>query len=592
MSDRVLGAGLNLPGTRGFHGSDEPRRQAGSVSVAQTLTGAQLRSADQPMVRRARGNRVQRNPAPLIAPPQKRGGGSGRNHGRRDDLSKLQEALAQLHRALSAFAELALPGGGAADFSRPSTDAGQPLRRLFPSQYANGKSAPSGADRPSARAISNAISSSTGDRDNKAGASDLFWLWGQFLDHDIDLSHTGEESMTVPVPPGDPAFDPDGKGDVSYDIHRSRSKPNLLGVDQQINSVTALIDASNVYGSTEEQTGTLRSFEGGRLKTDANGYLPTNDRGFFVAGDERVNENIALTSMHTLFLREHNRMADGIRELHPNWSDERIFQETRRWVTAQIQAITVNEFLPVLFGGDGIGDYRGPRHVDAQVSNAFAAAAYRFGHSMVSDSIERRNADGTLVGGEALALSDAFFRPDTFRETGPDAILRGLAGNVAQAMDPEIVDSLRNLVLEGPTAAPFDLAALNIARGRDHGLPTLNDARRALGMPAITSFDDPAFREGVGARMAQVYDSPEDIDLWIGLLAETPADDGLVGPTQRAILMDQFVRLRSGDRNWYENTFSRRQIAALNSNTLADVIRRNSNADGIQNRAMLAPGYV
>ena len=511
-----------------------------------------------------------------------RAGGRGR-------FGDLHKILTDLQRILNAIVELNLPGGGAADFRRPSTDAGQPLRRLFPSNYDDVRSAPPGSDRPGAREISNVVSADTGDKANKAGASDLFWLWGQFMDHDIDLSLTGDETISIPVPKGDPSFDPDGEGDVTLQLHRSESKKNLLGAEQQINAITALIDASNVYGSTQEVTDSLRSFEGGRLKTSEGDYLPKDTAGFYLAGDIRVNENIALTSMHTLFMREHNRIADFLTEHYPRWSDDRVFEEARRWVTAQLQAITVNEFLPILLGEDGLGRYRGPRRVDAQVSNSFAAAAYRFGHSMVSDTVERVGADGSS---DPVALKDAFFNPRGFAETGPDAILRGMAGNVAQAMDPEIVDSLRNFVLEGPTSGNLDLAALNIARGRDHGLPTLNDARRALGMHAITSFDDPAFRDGTGARLVQVYDSPEDIDLWIGLLAEAPEGDGLVGPTQHAILADQFTRLRDGDRNWYQNTFTRWQTVALNNNTLADVIRRNSDVDDIQDRAMIVPGVA
>ena len=502
-------------------------------------------------------------------------------------LSQLSTLLDQLVRLLNGMVETRLPGGGAADSSRPTTAAGQPLRRLFPSGYADGRSAPAGQDRPGAREISNAVVASTGDKENKAGATDLFWVWGQFLDHDLDLTKSGNGAFDIPVPEGDPSFDAQGSGDRTLHFTRSQGTDNALGARQQVNDITALIDASNVYGSDPAKTAELRSFEGGRMIVSEGDYMPMGTRGFFEAGDERANENIGLTAMHTLFVREHNRVADVLAADNPGMSDEQIFTEARRWVTAQLQAVTMNEFLPVLLGPQAGGAYGGHQEgLDAQISNAFSGAAFRFGHTMVSDDLTLRDAGGNET---SVALRDVFFRPDTFAAVGPDAIFRGLSSNVAQAVDPEIVDSLRSFVMEGPTSPRLDLAALNIQRGRDHGLPSLNDARAGLGMPPVTSFDDPAFREGVGARLAQVYDNPDQIDLWVGLLAEAPQGEGLVGPTQQAILADQFNRLRAGDPDWYENTFTPEQIAQLNNNRLSDIIERNTGVTDMQEYALLSP---
>jgi len=500
--------------------------------------------------------------------------------GREQALSQLQGLLQNLRDALNGIAELLLPGGGAADSSRATTDPGQPLRRLLPSAYGDDKDAPSGADRPGARAISNAVSADTGDKGNKADASDMFWLWGQFLDHDIDLSTTTDSVMDIPVPDDDTTFEPGGE----LESKRSKSRDNVFGVPQQINDITALIDGSNIYGSDAEKTESLREGQGGRLRIQDDGTLPADERGFFEAGDIRVNENIGLTSMHTLFAREHNRVADRLASENPTWTDDRIFDAARTRVTAQLQSITVNEFLPVLLGGEGLGAYSGPAAgLDAQVSNSFAAAAYRFGHSMVSDEISLVDADGAQT---SVPLKDAFFNPPKFDEVGIDSILRGLSSNEAQAMDTEIVDSLRNFVLDSPFSPRLDLAALNIQRGRDHGLPTLNDARRAFGLPAITSFDDPALRDGAGARLASVYDSPEDIDLWVGLLSEKPTGDGLVGPTQETILRDQFTRLRDGDPDWYAHALSAPDVADIEATSLADIIERNTDVDLKSDTAM------
>ena len=203
----------------------------------------------------------------------------------------------------------------------------------------------------------------------------------------------------------------------------------------------------------------------------------------------------------------------------------------------------------------------------------------------MSDQITPIGADGKPD--ESIALKDAFFNPAQFSETGMDAILRGLASNEAQAMDTEIVDSLRNFVLDGPFSPRLDLAALNIQRGRDHGLPTLNEAREAFGMPPITSFDDPAFRDGAGARLASVYESPDQIDMWVGLMAEKPTGDGLVGPTQEAILRDQFTRLRDGDPNWYANALPASTVGEIENTTLSDIIARNTDVAGLDDTAMI-----
>ena len=134
----------------------------------------------------------------------------------------------------------------------------------------------------------------------------------------------------------------------------------------------------------------------------------------------------------------------------------------------------------------------------------------------------------------------------------------------------------------------LDLASLNIQRGRDHGLPGYNDARTQMGLPRIESFDDPIWKDGVGERLAEVYDSPDDVDLWIAGLAEKPVGDAMMGETNTKILTDQFTALRDGDRFWYENQFSGEQLEQLNSTSLADIIKRNSDVQNLQDQVMVA----
>ncbi len=235
------------------------------------------------------------------------------------------------------------------------------LRRVVGPEYSDGVSALAGENRPSARAVSNGVSSQDGSIPNTLGASDFLWQWGQFLDHDIDLTDGTDpaESANIQVPSGDPFFDPDDTGDQVIEFNRSiysqSSGTSMDNPRQQLNEISAWIDASNVYGSDEERANALRTNDGtGKLKTSEGNLLPFNTDGLpnagggsptlFLAGDVRANEQVGLTAMHTLFVREHNRLAEEYAERHPKWDGERIYQKARQIVGVQMQVITYKEF--------------------------------------------------------------------------------------------------------------------------------------------------------------------------------------------------------------------------------------------------------
>jgi hypothetical protein len=367
---------------------------------------------------------------------------------------------------------------------------------------------------------------------------------------------------------------------------------SLEGADQRIevNHITAFIDGSNIYGSDKEKADKLRSFEGGKLLMGETNLLPTEENGQYFSGDIRANEHVGLTAMHTIWAREHNNVTDKLAQQHPEWNDETLYQEAREWVVAEMQAVTYNEFLPALLGGNGVGKYKGyDSSVNPQVSNTFATAAYRLGHTMLSPTLLRLDAEGNEIEAGHLQLRDAFFQPQHIAEEGIDSILRGLATQTAQAVDPMLVDDVRNFLFGAPGAGGFDLASLNLQRGRDHGLAGYNDVREGLGLSRIENFDDPIFQNGFGEKLKLIYDSPDDMDLWIAGLAENHQGDSLVGSTFTDILSDQFSRLRAGDRFWYENQFSATDVKALNSIKLSDIIERNSDIKMIQDNVFIAP---
>ncbi len=463
------------------------------------------------------------------------------------------------------------------------------LMRMCPDHYGNGKSKPSRFNGPSPRAISNTLADQESPLPNARGLTNMVWQWGQFVDHDLDLTETKIplEPMPIPVPAGDLYFDPYGTGQATISFFRSEYAPRSgwSSPRQQMNRITAWIDASNVYGSSEEVVNRLRMFSGGRLLcSEGTGgqFLPRDEDGFFLAGDVRANEQICLTSMHTLFMREHNRIAEQIQTRFPRLDDEQIFQLARRRVIAHVQAITYNEFLPALLGAGTLGPYPGyDAQIDPAIANVFSTAAYRFGHSMLSEKLWRLNNDGRPIRRGHISLADAFFNPDLLNGLGIEPYLKGLTEQRAQEVDSRLVGSVRNFLFGPPGAGGFDLAALNIQRGRDHGLPDYNTIRVAFGMPPVSDFSEITSDPMKQLELQLLYVTVDEIDPWVGMLAEDHLPGSSVGPTATAIIKDQFERIRSADRFWYQLEFKGSVLAEIESTTLGDIIERNTSLTDI-----------
>lgn len=485
-------------------------------------------------------------------------------------------------------------------------NAGETFVRMFENDYADGVEEPAGADRASARVISNAVVAQSEDLPNERMATDFLWQWGQFLDHDITETPTisPAEAFDIEVPFGDEWFDPFFTGDATIPLNRSFYEYED-GVREQVNELTAFIDASQVYGSDEERAENLRKLDGSGelLTTDSeHGDLlpynevgeenaPSTDSSWFLAGDIRANEQAALTAMHTLFVREHNYLAAKFLERHPDASGDEAYEHARMIVGAEMQHITYTEFLPLLLGQNALRPYRGFRETaDPSISNEFATAAFRFGHSLLPTVVRRVDADGETAESGDLELADAFFDPTIVAEDGIENLLRGLASQQCQELDGKIVDALRNFLFGAPGSGGLDLASLNIQRGRDHGLPSYNQVREALGMEPAESFEDVNSDEEIAAALAEAYESPDDIDLWVGGLSEEHVEDAMVGPVFHGILSRQFSLLRDGDRFWYESSLPREMQGFVRSQTLAKIIRRNTDiGDEIQDDVFRIP---
>ena len=291
-----------------------------------------------------------------------------------------------------------------------------------------------------------------------------------------------------------------------------------------------------------------------------------------------MNEQTALTVFHTVFVREHNRIARELKRLNKRMDDDTVFKLTREIVAAEIQKITYFDYLPIILGHrffdeiiksyeDG-GGYD-PR-IDPTVPNGFAAAAYRYGHSQIRPVLDRLSESYQDISAGPLGLLDAFFNPSQYAiGGGTDPILRGLISKPVRRID-EFVNSILTTQLFGS----FDLATLNIQRGRDHGIPPYMVYKKWATRFCGETSD---FRnELTYIRLLQTYGSLDTVDLWVGGLAEEPVPGGLVGATFACIFANTFGALRNGDRFYFENVRSDSNPDAFFTATQRNEIRKSS----------------
>ena len=453
---------------------------------------------------------------------------------------------------------------------------------------------------PSARLISNEAMDQSRSIANSAQASSMLWQWGQFLDHDIGHTPPGPsgESVPIAVPTGDPVFDGGQTGRTTLAFTRSQFYPGTgTGPDnprEQINNLTAFIDASQIYGSDWTRAHALRVNDGsGKLMTSGDGdFLPYNRNGLdndggasrrdlFLSGDVRANEQTGLTALHTLFLREHNRLAEEVAEQYPELNGDEIYEISRKIVGAQMQVITYNEFLPKLLGPGAIDPYDGyDPNVDPSIANEFSTAAFRVGHTMLPSRLLRVDNRGRQA---QVSLANAFFRPSLVERYGISPFLRGLVRLPAEEIDLLVVDEVRNLLFRGAGVRGTDLAALNIQRTRDHGIASYNLVRQAYGLEPVASFSDISSDPSVQRTFEEIYDEVGHLELWSVGLAEDHVEGAMIGETFHTIIVDQFTRLRDGDRFWFENDpyflANHGSLDELRGTTLADIIRRNTPID-------------
>jgi peroxidase len=468
-------------------------------------------------------------------------------------------------------------------------------------------------DRPSARVISNATSKlDKGETDpSSKGLTAINWAFGQLINHDLNLARLSEDSFNIDIPQDDanftldipptPTINRQKDGGLEFEFPRNAFESGT-GVVQDgksqpgkvPNDLTHWLDLSSVYGSDKELAKSLRSFNGGRLKVFSEETQSTRDDllpadtqqvmrgGFFqgvgfLAGDERVSEQDALAAQHTLWVRNHNRIAQDLSTFHPKWNDNQIFERARQINIAQFQQVVTYEWLPQQIGD--ISEYKGYDSKETpQISDEFNAAGFRFGHSQTGNKIEKIDSEGNAT---SLPLLTTFGAPNITEGKDVDEILRGSTVTLDEEVDTNVVFDLRNALFP-PAGVGFDLYSANIQRGRERGLADYNQVRVDFGLERVKSFDELTSDKQLADTLEELYGTVEDVDLLIGLFTEDAVAPSGAGETTKAIVGEQFERLRDADRFWFERTikdggfFTEEEILEIKETSYSDIIKLNT----------------
>ncbi|XP_052079366.1 peroxidase-like protein [Mytilus californianus] len=499
--------------------------------------------------------------------------------------------------------------------------------------YADGKGLPREAKRgdklPNARLVSQAI------MDQGLGPpiqSDRIRS-GQVVSYGQFLSHEVMETEIPPFPENDCCENPQmdninfcfpleirGNDKVlppgCLNFVRATPRMDADGVRQQINLATPFVDASTVYGSTQELNEILRVPNSFLLKTDDN-LLPTpagvnscfdpiKPNRCPVAGDSRVSESPMLSVQHSVWLREHNRIATELHILNPHWNHDTVFQEARKIIIAMLQHITFNDFLPLILGratmnkfklfsrdvDDGVFDDSYDPYVNPQIIDSVNVAAHRYGHSQLTNKQNFVDEGCNTV--TVNYLKDTFDSPRLVQQNNGANIpflARHLACTASNKIDNFIVDGMRNFLFRLPEAPGSDIVARNIQRGREQGVSGYNTWREICGLEPIRSFNK--FGK-FGNALKELYNEPDDVDLFIGAMLEKDARFN-VGPTFQCLLGMQYQRIKCGDRFWYERpcemfSFTEAQLKSIKENTrISKIFCRNLGINKIQDNMFLLP---
>ncbi|NXG86323.1 DUOX2 oxidase, partial [Stercorarius parasiticus] len=489
---------------------------------------------------------------------------------------------------------------------------GARLLRLLPANYADGVyQALQEPHVPNARQLSNTVARGPSGLPSRRNTTVLAVFFGFHVLSDIlgtEKPGCPAEFLNIHIPAGDLVFDPAGTGEVVLPFQRIQwametgQSPN--SPREQTNEVTGWLDGSSIYGPSHSWSDALRSFSRGQLASGPDRRLPreTDGRvpmwkaldpstgqggpqGIYDLGSTWGNENRFLQAESIVWFRYHNRWATVLAQMHPTWTDEDLFQHARKWVIATFQSIVLYEWLPTLLG-TSVPEYKGyQQHLDPSLSPEFVVAARQFLATMVPPGIYKRDTQcqfqqAPSPGGSfpAVRLCNSYWSREStgLQQAEPvdvDDLLLGMSSQIAEREDNIVVEDLQDYWYGPLKYSRTDYVASWLQRGRDFGLPTYNQARERFGLKPLQNWSDlaPHLEQQVLEKVAALYaNTTARLELLPGGMLE--ADGSLFS----AIILDQFVRLRDGDRFWFENTknglFTAEEIREIRNTTFRDVL--------------------
>ncbi|KAI1304155.1 Dual oxidase [Halotydeus destructor] len=490
------------------------------------------------------------------------------------------------------------------------------LTRKAVSSYSDGVYMMAGMDRPSPRTLSQHIMKGDDGIPSARNLTTLFAFFGQMVSLEILMASESGcpiEMHKIDIEKCDPMFDKGCQGNRKMPFHRAAydpstgQSPNLPR--EQLNHVSSWIDGSFVYSTSETWLNSMRSFKDGKFRTsDTSDTFPPKNRDrapllnvapahlhkmpsperMFLLGDPRTNQNPPILALGILMFRWHNTLADRVRVEFPDWSDEDIFQRARRLVIASLQNIILYEYLPTLLGDDDpVGPYVGYKpDVHPGISHVFQSAAFRFGHTMIPPGLYRRDATcdfkTTPKGYPGIRMCASWWAAEEILpKLGVEELLMGITSQIAEREDAILCSDVRDKLFGPMDFSRRDLAALNIMRGRDNGLPDYNTVRKVFGLEPITDWaniNPEMYKTNpeMFMKLEKEYKTLDNVDLYVAGMLEARTSEGRPGPLFRRIIKEQFERIRDSDRFWFENAgndlFTPEEVAAIRNISLWDIL--------------------
>ncbi|XP_012261755.2 dual oxidase-like isoform X2 [Athalia rosae] len=499
-----------------------------------------------------------------------------------------------------------------------------PLLRRSPAAYKDGVYQPSGFNRPEPLELSENLLFGPSGTTSQTGKNAFLVFFGQQVVEEIlDAQRPAcpPEYFNIKIPEHHTYRGLHSELPILRTRYDARTGFSPNNPRQQLNEITPYLDGGLMYGTTKAWSDVLRTNEDGKidedgkLATSLNGLFPIKNTvrlpmanpppplnhdnyttrhetehvsRFFRLGNPRGNENPFLLTFGVLWFRWHNVIAMHLRKLHMEWTSDEIFYEARKWVIATQQHIVTNEWLKEWLGTE-LPAYKGyDPSIDPQIDQFFQAAAFRFGHTLVPPGVQTRDYSRNKCAPKGIIRTcNSFWRPkeailETVNDTdenlldeGMNRLIMGMTAQLCEKEDHRIVEDLRGNVFGPLEFSRRDLMAINIQRARDHGLPDYNTVRELFDLPRVENFSffryaDPKIKDNFTRLYKNNFD---DIDLWVGGILETNTGPGELF---QKIIVDQFRRIRDGDRFWYKNKrnglFTENQIKRIEKLSFYDVL--------------------